>query len=158
VYSVRLPHLCYIRGRGTFDRFELPQRILSDRVFLNQFQLHISCIGIFRQVFIIRIIVGRSITVHISTDDLTLEHNRFVFLTNIDVNCIAYGCVGGLTPLDHIKVVKSGDAMSKEQAYSILETIAILGGRKDRLHLYGKWSYKRSGTEQSYCTADEVFE
>lgn len=26
--------------------------------------------------------------------------------------------------------------MSKEQAYSILETIAILGGRKDRLHLY----------------------
>ena len=27
-------------------------------------------------------------------------------------------------------------AMSKEQAYSILETIAILGGRKDRLHLY----------------------
>ena len=27
-------------------------------------------------------------------------------------------------------------AMPKEQAYSILETIAILGGRKDRLHLY----------------------
>ena len=27
-------------------------------------------------------------------------------------------------------------AMSKEQAYSILETIAILGGCKDRLHLY----------------------
>ncbi len=34
------------------------------------------------------------------------------------------------------KRVREFYAMSPEQAYSILETIAVLGGRKDRLHLY----------------------
>ena len=38
--------------------------------------------------------------------------------------------------VDGKKRVREFYAMSKEQAYSILETIAILGGRKDRLHLY----------------------
>lgn len=38
--------------------------------------------------------------------------------------------------VDGKKRVREFYAMSKEQAYSILETIAVLGGRKDRLHLY----------------------
>ncbi len=38
--------------------------------------------------------------------------------------------------LDGKKRVREFYAMSPEQAYSILETIAVLGGRKDRLHLY----------------------
>lgn len=38
--------------------------------------------------------------------------------------------------IDGKKRVREFYAMSKEQAYSILETIAILGGRKDRLQLY----------------------
>lgn len=38
--------------------------------------------------------------------------------------------------VDGKKRVREFYAMPKEQAYSILETIAVLGGRKDRLHLY----------------------
>lgn len=38
--------------------------------------------------------------------------------------------------VDGKKRVREFYAMSPEQAYSILETIAVLGGRKDRLHLY----------------------
>ena len=37
---------------------------------------------------------------------------------------------------DGKKHVREFYAMSPEQAYSILETIAVLGDRKDRLHLY----------------------
>ena len=65
--------------------------------------------GIFRQVFIIRIIVGGTVAVLIGGNDLAFKHNGFVFFADIYVHRVAYSGVGRVTPLDHIKVVKSSD-------------------------------------------------
>ena len=60
-------------------------------------------------------------------------------LTDLKLHALIDQLNPNLRSIDEVdgkKRVREFYAMSKEQAYSILETIAILGGRKDRLHLY----------------------
>lgn len=56
------------------------------------------------------------------------------------------------------KRVREFYAMSPEQAYSILETIAILGGREDRLHLYDPTVEERKDIELAQEIAEERVE
>ena len=48
--------------------------------------------------------------------------------------------------------------MSPEQAYSILETIAVLGGRKDRLHLYEPTAVERQSEEMAQDIEEQHIE
>ena len=60
-------------------------------------------------------------------------------LTDLKLHALIDQLNPNLRSIDEVdgkKRVREFYAMSKEQAYSILETIAILGGCKDRLHLY----------------------
>ena len=60
-------------------------------------------------------------------------------LTDLKLHALIDQLNPSLRSIDEVggkKRVREFYAMSKEQAYSIHETIAILGGRKDRLHLY----------------------
>jgi len=60
-------------------------------------------------------------------------------LTDLKLHALIDQLNPNLRSIDEVggkKRVREFYAMPKEQAYSILETIAILGGRKDRLHLY----------------------
>lgn len=60
-------------------------------------------------------------------------------LTDLKLHALIDQLNPNLRSIDNVdgkKRVREFYAMSPEQAYSILETIAILGGRKDRLHLY----------------------
>lgn len=56
------------------------------------------------------------------------------------------------------KRVREFYAMSPEQAYSILETIAILGGRKDRLHLYDPTAEERKSENLAQEIQEEHIE
>ena len=60
-------------------------------------------------------------------------------LTDLKLHALIDQLNPNLRSIDNVdgkKRVREFYAMSPEQAYSILETIAVLGGRKDRLHLY----------------------
>jgi len=60
-------------------------------------------------------------------------------LTDLKLHALIDQLNPNLRSIDEVggkKRVREFYAMSKEHAYSILETIAILGGRKHRLHLY----------------------
>ena len=60
-------------------------------------------------------------------------------LTDLKLHALIDQLNPNLRSIDEVdgkKRVREFYAMPKEQAYSILETIAVLGGRKDRLHLY----------------------
>lgn len=59
-------------------------------------------------------------------------------LTDLKLHTLIEQLNPNLRSIDEVdgkKRVREFCAMSKEQAYSILEMIAVLGGRKDRLHL-----------------------
>ena len=60
-------------------------------------------------------------------------------LTDLKLHALIDQLNPNLRSIDNVdgkKRVREFYAMSPEQAYSILETIAVLGGRKNRLHLY----------------------
>lgn len=61
--------------------------------------------------------------------------------------------------VDEKRRVREFYAMSPEQAYSPLETIAVLGGRKDRLHLYEPTAVERQSEEfaQDIGTAHRAY-
>ena len=60
-------------------------------------------------------------------------------LTDLKLHALIDQLNPNLRSIDNVdgkQCVREFYAMTPEQAYSILETIAVLGGRKDRLHLY----------------------
>ena len=63
-------------------------------------------------------------------DERLTDLKLHALIDQLNPNLRAIENVGGK------KRVREFYAMSKEQAYSILETIALIGNRKDRLHLY----------------------
>ena len=71
-------------------------------------------------------------------------------LTDLKLHALIDQLNPSLRSIDEVggkKRVREFYAMSKEQAYSILETIAVLGGRKDRLHLYEPTAVERQSEE-----------
>ena len=56
------------------------------------------------------------------------------------------------------KRVREFYAMSPEQAYSILETIAVISGRKERLHLYELSADERKDEELAQEIKEERIE
>ena len=71
-------------------------------------------------------------------------------LTDLKLHALIDQLNPNLRSIDEVdgkKRVREFYAMSKEQAYSILETIAVLGGRKDRLHLYEPTAVERQSEE-----------
>ena len=71
-------------------------------------------------------------------------------LTDLKLHALIDQLNPNLRSIDEVdgkKRVREFYAMSKEQAYSILETIAILGDRKDRLHLYEPTAIERQSEE-----------
>lgn len=78
-------------------------------------------------------------------------------LTDLKLHALIDQLNPNLRSIDEVggkKRVREFYAMSPEQAYSILETIAILGGRRDRLHLYDPTAEER----KSENTAQEIEE
>ena len=71
-------------------------------------------------------------------------------LTDLKLHALIDQLNPNLRSIDNVdgkKRVREFYAMSPEQAYSILETIAVLGGRKDRLHLYEPTAVERQSEE-----------
>ena len=71
-------------------------------------------------------------------------------LTDLKLHALIDQLNPNLRSIDNVdgkKRVREFYAMSPEQAYSILETIAVLGGRKDRLHLYELTAVERQSEE-----------
>ena len=71
-------------------------------------------------------------------------------LTDLKLHTLIDQLNHNLRSIDNVdgkKRVREFYAMSPEQAYSILETIAVLGGRKDRLHLYEPTAIERQSEE-----------
>ena len=71
-------------------------------------------------------------------------------LTDLKLHALIDQLNPNLRSIDNVdgkKRVREFYAMSPEQAYSILETIAVLGGRKERLHLYDPSAEEREAIE-----------
>ena len=71
-------------------------------------------------------------------------------LTDLKLHALIDQLNPNLRSIDNVdgkKRIREFYAMSPEQAYSILETIAVLGGRKDRLHLYEPTAVERQSEE-----------
>ena len=71
-------------------------------------------------------------------------------LTDLKLHALIDQLNPNLRSIDNVdgkKRVREFYAMSPEQAYSILETIAVLGGRKDRLHLYEPTAVERQNED-----------
>ena len=78
-------------------------------------------------------------------------------LTDLKLHALIDQLNPNLRSIDNVdgkKRVREFYAMSPEQAYSILETIAVLGGCKDRLHLYEPTEVERQNEE----TAQDIEE
>jgi CO dehydrogenase/acetyl-CoA synthase alpha subunit len=72
-------------------------------------------------------------------------------LTDIKLHSLIDQLNPNLRSIDNIngkKRVREFYAMSPEQAYSILETIAVISGRKERLHLYELSADERAACEK----------
>ena len=73
-------------------------------------------------------------------------------LTDLKLHALIDQLNPNLRSIDEVdgkKRVREFYAMSKEQAYSIIETIAVLGGRKDRLHLYEPSMEEKKSQDES---------
>lgn len=73
-------------------------------------------------------------------------------LTDLKLHALIDQLNPNLRSIDNVdgkKRIREFYAMSPEQAYSILETIAVLGGRKDRLHLYEPTAVERQSEEMA---------
>ena len=82
-------------------------------------------------------------------------------LTDIRLHTLIDQLNPNLRSIDNVdgkKRVREFYAMSKEQAYSIIETIAILGGRKDRLHLYEPTSEEKKNENLAQEIEEEHIE
>lgn len=82
-------------------------------------------------------------------------------LTDLKLHALIDQLNPNLRSIDEVdgkKRVREFYAMSKEQAYSILETIAILGGRKNRLKLWEMSEEQRKDVEVAAEIEDEHIE
>ncbi|MBO5090607.1 MAG: GIY-YIG nuclease family protein [Clostridia bacterium] len=82
-------------------------------------------------------------------------------LTDLKLHALIDQLNPNLRSIDNVdgkKRVREFYAMSPEQAYSILETIAVLGGRKDRLHLYEPTAVERQSEEMAQDIEEQHIE
>ena len=82
-------------------------------------------------------------------------------LTDIKLHALIDQLNPNLRSIDNVdgkKRVREFYAMSPDQAYSILETIAVLGGRKDRLHLYELTDTERQNEEMAQDIEEQHIE
>lgn len=82
-------------------------------------------------------------------------------LTDLKLHALIDQLNPNLRSIDNVdgkKRIREFYAMSPEQAYSILETIAVLGGRKDRLHLYDPSAEERKSENLAQDIEEEHIE
>ena len=82
-------------------------------------------------------------------------------LTDLKLHALIDQLNPNLRSIDNVggkKRIREFYAMSPEQAYSILETIAVLGGRKDRLHLYEPTAVERQSEEMAQDIEEQHIE
>ena len=82
-------------------------------------------------------------------------------LTDLKLHALIDQLNPNLRSIDNVdgkKRIREFYAMSPEQAYSILETIAVLGGRKDRLHLYEPTAVERQSEEMAQDIEEQHLE
>ena len=82
-------------------------------------------------------------------------------LTDLKLHALIDQLNPNLRSIDNVdgkKRVREFYAMSPEQAYSILETIAVLGGCKDRLHLYEPTAVERQSEEMAQDIEEQHIE
>lgn len=82
-------------------------------------------------------------------------------LTDIKLHALIDQLNPNLRSIDNVdgkKRVREFYAMSPEQAYSILETIAVLGGRKNRLHLYEPSEAERQSEDMAQDIEEQHIE
>ncbi|MBR3611380.1 MAG: GIY-YIG nuclease family protein [Oscillospiraceae bacterium] len=82
-------------------------------------------------------------------------------LTDLKLHALIDQLNPNLRSIDNVdgkKRVREFYAMSPEQAYSILETIAVLGGRRDRLHLYDPSAEERKSENLAQEIEEEHIE
>lgn len=82
-------------------------------------------------------------------------------LTDLKLHALIDQLNPNLRSIDNVdgkKRIREFYAMSPEQAYSILETIAVLGGRKDRLHLYEPTAVERQNEEMAQDIEEQHIE
>ena len=82
-------------------------------------------------------------------------------LTDLKLHALIDQLNPNLRSIDNVdgkKRVREFYAMSPEQAYSILETIAVLGGRKDRLCLYEPTAIERQSEEMAQDIEEQHIE
>ena len=82
-------------------------------------------------------------------------------LTDLKLHALIDQLNPNLRSIDNVngkKRIREFYAMSPEQAYSILETIAVLGGRKDRLHLYDPSTEEKQNEDLAQEIVEESIE